>query len=169
MNYRIVENPGFRIVGKAIRVPIQHNENQTLIPQFWDTCVQNGTIASLIALIDRNALLGPATLGVCTDFAADMSAFSYLIGIESAERTPEGMVECLVPASAWAVFESIGPMPGAIQAVWGYIMSEFLPAGEYAHAPAPDIEVYPEGDPSGADYRSEIWVPVIRTAGQQSA
>jgi AraC family transcriptional regulator len=56
-------------------------------------------------------------------------------------------------------------MPGAIQAVWKQIYSEWFPASEYEHAGTPDFELYPEQeDPSIDDtsekYRCEVWIPI---------
>ncbi|MNJ05081.1 Bacterial transcription activator, effector binding domain [compost metagenome] len=51
-------------------------------------------------------------------------------------------------------------MPGAIQDVWNRIYQEWFPGTGYQHAGSPDLEVYPEGDTSAADYRCEVWIPV---------
>ena len=67
-----------------------------------------------------------------------------------------------ISAQTWAVFESIGPMPDAIQKVWGRICSEWFPATSFEHADAPDLEVYPAGDAGSEDYRCEVWVPIIK-------
>jgi AraC family transcriptional regulator len=74
------------------------------------------------------------------------------------------MFEFVVPAAAWAVFECIGPMPAAIQEMQKRIVTEWLPASGYEYADAPDIELYPEGDTSSPEYRSEIWLPVRKKA-----
>jgi AraC family transcriptional regulator len=71
------------------------------------------------------------------------------------------IVEKEIPASTWAVFESIGPMPGAIQKVWKRIFSEWFPATGYEHADAPELEVYLPGDPSDSNYKCEVWIPII--------
>ncbi|KAB8138124.1 AraC family transcriptional regulator, partial [Gracilibacillus oryzae] len=52
-------------------------------------------------------------------------------------------------------------MPDAIQNVWKRIFSEWFPSTGYEHADAPELEVYYPGDPASADYRSEVWIPVI--------
>ncbi|WP_269528356.1 GyrI-like domain-containing protein [Anoxybacteroides tepidamans] len=51
-------------------------------------------------------------------------------------------------------------MPEAMQKAWAYIFSEWFPTQPYQYAGTPQLEVYPDGDPSSHDYRSEIWVPI---------
>jgi AraC family transcriptional regulator len=53
-------------------------------------------------------------------------------------------------------------MPNAILAAWQKIFSEILPASGLAHAGTPELEVYYPGDTGTADYRSEVWIPVIK-------
>ena len=53
-------------------------------------------------------------------------------------------------------------MPNAIQNLWKRIFADFFPKSGYERAKGPDIEVYYEGDNAKSDYRSEIWVPVIK-------
>lgn len=163
MDYRIVDKPAFGVAGKALRVSTKDGENMRRIPQLWDECHADGSLARLRALAADRTAPGDVILGICMDFAADMKEFTYMIAAEAGgEGVPEGMVEKAVPALTYAVFEVSGPMPEAIQTVWGRIRSEFFPSGEYVHAVGPDIEVYPPGDPEQPGYRSEVWVPVVK-------
>lgn len=163
MDYRIVEKPSFKVMGKALRVSAKNGENQRLIPQFWQQCTADGTYARLAGAAPKIGILGDAVLGICADFAPDMSEFTYLIAAEEGPGTSaDGLEERAIPASTWAVFKAKGALPDSIQAVWGRIMSEFLPAGEYAHAQAPDLEVYPPGNPMQPGYQCEVWVPVVK-------
>lgn len=161
MDYQIVEKPSFRIVGRPLRVSTKDGENMRAIPDFWQECVANGTLGQLAALAEKSGVFAGDMLGACTDFASDMSEFTYLIAAESpTAKVPDSMVELVAPASTWAVFQAKGAVPDSIQSAWGYIMSEFLPSGEYAHAAGPDLEVYPPGDPMQPSYQCSIWVPV---------
>ena len=85
---------------------------------------------------------------------------NYMLGIETTDTVPDGMCELSIPKSTWVIFESVGPIPEAIQNVWRRISSEFLPQGIYTHAGPPDLEVYFEGDNSTSDYRCEVWIPI---------
>lgn len=60
MDYRIVEKPAFKIIGKAIRVSTDNGENFKRIPQFWDECWQDGTCDTLGRMIPEGGVLGKA-------------------------------------------------------------------------------------------------------------
>ena len=165
MEYQLVEKPSFDIVGKALRVSTKDGENMRRIPKFWDEVHQDGSHDRLAALAARDSgILGDVILGICADFAEDMSEFTYMIAAEGTEKDGlEGMVQRTIPAATWAVFEAEGPMPDAIQAVWGYIWSDFFPSGKFKHDSAPDLEIYPMGDPSANNYKFAVWVPVTQS------
>ena len=57
---------------------------------------------------------------------------------------------------------SKGAMPNAMQDMWHKIVSEFFPTSGYQPTYEMDIEAYTEGNMGSPDYRSEIWVPVIK-------
>ncbi|MDQ2730206.1 MAG: GyrI-like domain-containing protein [Armatimonadota bacterium] len=163
MDYKIIEGPSFKVVGKALRVPTKDGENMRRIPQFWQECMQDGTYEQLTALAATGVVQKDRMLGICADFAGDMSEFTYLIAAEATdEAIPAGMVEKTIPAATWAVFEGIGPVSQTIQSIWGYIWSEFFQTSPYKHGAAPDLEVYPKGDPFQPDYRLEVRVPVVK-------
>ena len=158
MNYKIVDKEAFKIVGKAIRVSTVNGENTRKISQFWVDSNKNGLCNRLYNFAGELGMLG-----VCTDFSSEQEEFTYLIAVE---KTQEDILanfeEREIPALTWAVFESIGPMPTAIQDVWQRIFSEWFPATGYEHANGPELEVYPPGNPSDEDYRCEVWIPIIK-------
>ncbi|MGP4072983.1 GyrI-like domain-containing protein [Piscibacillus sp. B03] len=126
------------------------------MPQFWNESHANGTVEQ----ISRQAGdLG--VLGVCMDFSSDLEKLSYVIGIEKTKHEPmDGLVEKEIPEATWAVFESVGAMPNAIQNVWKRIFSEWFPSTGYEHAGGPEIEVYPNSDAYSEGYRCEVWIPI---------
>ncbi len=156
MKYKLVEKEGFTVVGKSLKTTQEENLKTQSIPRFWDRCNHDGTGERLCAIAPNQPLLG-----VCYGDEPD-GTFRYMIGTEA-----KGMVrdfEVLrIPKATWAVFESVGPMPVSIQKVWNAVFQEFLPTSKYEHAPIPDFELYPdEGkDTNQADYRCEVWIPVI--------
>ncbi len=157
MDYQIIEKEAFRVVGKGIRVTNRDGENFRRIPQFWGECKEDGSCAEIGKLsADGNVL------GICMDFCPEQDEFTYLIAAQTSQPKPAGMEEQEIPAATWAVFQSVGPMPGAIQAVWQRIFSEWFPATGYEHADGPELEVYPPGNGSDADYRCEVWIPILR-------
>lgn len=157
MNIKIIEKDAFKIVGKGIKVSMENDEHQRAITEFWIESNSNGFSEEL----SRHS--GPmGLLGVCMPYQPEYNGFIYYIGTEkNKEELPEGWEEEEIPAAKWAVFECVGPMPGAIQSVWSRIYSEWFPSSGYKHDKAPEIEVYPAGDPNSENYRSEIWIPVI--------
>jgi AraC family transcriptional regulator len=163
MDYRIVEQPSFKVIGKTIRVSTHHGENQRRIPQFWDECDADGTLQQLEALAGAADVLRGVILGICMDFAADMSEFTYMCAAETSgeEVVPDGMVRRSIPAAAWAVFEGRGALPEAIQTLWGRIWSEFFKDAQFKHGDGPDLELYPKGDHSQPGYQFELRIPVV--------
>lgn len=158
MDYRIIVKDAFKVYGKGVKVTTKDGENKELIPQFWKECHTDGFCKRLC-----NYKGGDYMLGICMNDYKD-EQFTYLIAREKTEdiSLPKEMDEWLIPAATWAVFESIGPNPEAIQKVWERIYSEWFPATGYEQAEAPQLEVYPEGSVNEEGYRCEVWIPVIK-------
>ena len=53
-------------------------------------------------------------------------------------------------------------MPDSIQSLQKRIVTEWLPTSGYEYANAPDIEVYYDGDQQSKDYKSEVWLPIVK-------
>lgn len=115
MNYRIEEKEDIRTVGVVIKASQENNP----IPDFWGECYENGTAEKLCKTSP-----GKPLIGICCNMNND-GTFNYMIGIETTAAVPDGMSELIIPKSTWAIFESVGPMPEAIQNVWQRIYSEF--------------------------------------------
>ena len=124
------------------------------IPKFWDEYYANEALRKI-----------PGYLGVCAQPKTDGDEFRYGIGCKASdvEGIPEGFEIIHIPAYTWAVFKCVGPMPGAIQAMWERIYKEWLPVSDYELIPDYDIENYLPGDPSSRDYVSEICIPVRKS------
>ncbi|MFE8702689.1 GyrI-like domain-containing protein [Cytobacillus sp. FJAT-54145] len=156
MNYRFVDKENVEIVGKGIRVSTVNNENLKKIPLFWEEVNSQGIPEHLCELTG-----GMNVLGVCMDYDHEKEEFTYFIGVENPKSVSiDGYDKKSISASTWAVFESVGAMPHAIQAVWKRIYSEWFPSTGYQHAGGPEFELYLPGDITSEDYISEIWVPV---------
>lgn len=157
MDYKIIEKDAFKVVGKSIRVSTKNGDNYKKIPEFWMENYQNGFTGRMEKIAGEMG-----GLGICWNDYSD-EAFTYIIAIEKPLiETEEALQEYTVPASTWAVFESVGPMPDAVQKVWGRIFSEWFPATSFEHADAPELEVYPPGNADSEDYRCEVWVPIVK-------
>lgn len=160
MDYKIIDKDSYKLIGKSIRVSTMDGENLIAIPKFWDQFCQKGLNNKLMELSDKKDMLG-----ICMDYCKDLEELTYVIALEKTKDVELGEFEEFeIPASTWAVFQSIGPMPHAIQKVWKRIYSEWFPATGYEHSGGPEIELYPnEGICSNDDdYRCEVWIPIIK-------
>lgn len=157
MEYKIVNRNQFSIIGKSIQVSCKDGEGMKRIPEFWYTCQADGTIERLTSLCP-----GKDILGIKMDFDEKKEQFTYVIAVEGiAENLGNDLIFRDIPASTWAVFPSIGPLPKAIQDVWQQIFPEWFQTTGYQHAKAPELEVCPLGDTTANNYRCEIWIPVV--------
>lgn len=157
MDYRIEKREGFKIIGVSKKVSTKDNQNFVEIPKMWTQANENGMTDKMYPHIGDLGILG-----VCHSMNMESEEFEYMIGIEGDQlEEVTGTVVLDVKPQTWAVFESIGPMPHAIQKVWQRIFSEWFPATGYEHADAPELEAYLPGDPSASDYKCEIWIPIV--------
>ena len=161
MDYRIVEKEAFKVIEKVETHSIVDSVNVNTIPEFWERAHKDGTINTLLEASCKDGYI----FGICYgNMPTDSKTFDYAIGAACGEDciAPEGYRINEIPARTWAVFECRGAMPDAIQELWHKICSEFFPTSGYKPTYEMDIEAYTEGDMGSSDYRSEIWVPVIK-------
>ncbi len=171
-SHRIVEKPAFRVMGRSIRVICDNGQNLNEIAEFWKRANDEGLTEELLSYTDSGNLLGVV-------MAADpvTKEMTYMIAVEPRSGNRSTQLEFYeFPAASWAVFVSAGPMPaaswseftpdgpmpGTFQDAWKSILEERLPAMELKPSDLPAMEVYPPGDITSADYRCEIWVPVVK-------
>lgn len=157
MKHRIIEKEGINIVGKSKRISFAAGENLRDIPAFWDELRQLGHYGQMVELAGVMGLLG-----VCLDFDQDQHQFTYMVAVEKPQgEIPEGFQEAQIPAATWATFEVVGPLPHSIQEAWAEIWGEWFPTSGFQHANAPELEIYPLGDPTDINYKCEVWVPIL--------
>ncbi|MGN0621307.1 MAG: effector binding domain-containing protein [Porcipelethomonas sp.] len=158
MNYKIIKKEAFRVAGFKNSMPMTMENCFEKMPEVWKEFYDQDGEERLKAIMQDKEPGGILALTLC-----DNGEYGgCMIGTATDAEIPEGMTETIVPATTYAVFECIGALPDAMQSIQERIISEWLPASGYEYAPAPDIEVYPEGDRHSADYRSEVWLPVIK-------
>lgn len=166
MKYTIVKMPAFKLVGFSKE--FKFDEAYEKIPKFWNEFMQNYGFKLMcsgkkpeteIEETICNCIVGK--YGVCVD-SNNGKSFKYFISGEYTDGdVPEGMDSLEIEEMNWAKFECIGPVPGAIQSMNTQIFKEWLPSNpDYEIAKGINIEFYSNGDPSSADYLSEIWIPV---------
>ncbi|ADL50828.1 AraC family transcriptional regulator [Clostridium cellulovorans] len=156
MNYRIEKKNSFTIVGVKERFSHLEGLGENIGRMWSETSPETfGQIAEL-GDTEPYGLLGVYS-GMYEDNTTD-----YYIATTTTKSCPETLSKLEIPSLTWAVFEITGPMPTAMSEVWGRIFSEWFPTSGYEHAEAPEVEWYSKGDLSATDYKSEIWIPVIK-------
>ena len=164
MNCRIKKMESFYVTGKSTQVTSLNEQSFKDIPLFWDKCCKDGILEKLEKLSEQNkqGIFSGATVAVlCYKETDTKEKWSYLIGAEGKEELSE-METIKIPSLTWAIFESVGPMPNAIQKVWKHIFSEWFPSSNYEHDKAPELEVYSSGDTNSHDYCCEVWIPIVQ-------
>ncbi len=167
MDYKIIEKPAFDVVGKSKEFTTVQGENFKKIPQFWDEFIKANHFVTLEKITQGKPgpVTGAGCLGVCFlgEDSIPMKKFFYAIGVEKPKKAvPTGFEVIPIPAATWAVFESIGPMPKAIQDVTVRIFQEWFPSTGYEHDAKPELEVYLPGDTNSKDYHCQVWMPVVK-------
>lgn len=164
MNVKIVEKGAFRIVGIGRRVPIQFEGVNPAIQAMWES-LDMERILQIKRLSDGEPSgLVSASVNFSEGRMEEKGELDHYIGAATAKETPEGMDALEVAASRWAVFEAVGKFPDALQNVWGRIYSEWLPSSGWELAEGPELLWNESPDTSKPDYRSEIWIPIVRAA-----
>ncbi|MBC1482692.1 AraC family transcriptional regulator [Listeria sp. FSL L7-1485] len=161
MEVEIVERNAFSAIGKKRTFSVKNEGQKEKITQFWQEVNENGDAERIEELAEFATIDGILGVGLMSEEQFAKEEMDYYIAIETEQEPPKDMEKITIPASKWAIFKSIGPMPSAIQEVWQYIFSEWLPVSDYNHGPGPELEVYSEGDTSQPDYYAEVWIPVI--------
>lgn len=168
---RLVEKPAFRVMGRSIRTVTDRGEHHKKIAEFWKRLHSEGDTETFRKFTDSGELLGITML---TDPVSH--EMTYMVAVEPRSGDDTTQLEFFeFPAATWAVFYSSGPMAAgamtafslpplrqAYEEMWRRIMDEQLPEAGLEPRELPTLEVYPPGDIAAADYRCEIWVPVVR-------
>lgn len=152
MNCRIEQKPAFTVAGIS-KVFRNDMEGDSHIPDFWRTTSQE-TYEKICEIGNAEP---KGLLGLCANFCGH--EFDYFIAAATTKPIPDDLQELKIPAATWAIFESAGQ----IHELVGRIFSEWLPSSKYNRADEryPDIEVYYEGSIKTADFKYEIWIPII--------
>ncbi|EMY5505950.1 AraC family transcriptional regulator [Bacillus wiedmannii] len=162
MNYRIEEKEPFRIIGITKRVPIVFNGVNEEIASMWKS-LNPESIQTLKSLSNMEPT---GIISASTNFSEgrmeENGELDHYIGVASMKDCPEQFAQLEVAASTWAVFEAVGPFPETLQNVWGRIYSEWFPSSNYELAEGPEILWNEQKDISSPNFKSEIWIPVLK-------
>ncbi|MFD4238904.1 GyrI-like domain-containing protein [Streptomyces sp. NPDC058542] len=163
MRYRLVEKDAFQVVGKRARVPLIHEGPNPAIAEFIRG-IGREALDRIAALSDQD----PAGIVGVSDqldpSRAEGTELDYYHGVVTSAEAPEGLDALPVPAGTWAVFESEGEFPGALQYLWRDVFTQWFPSNPYASRPGPEI-LRVRLSEEGKRAEAELWIPVERTAG----
>ncbi|MEG7845526.1 AraC family transcriptional regulator [Bacillus mobilis] len=162
MNYRIEEKEPFRIIGITKRVPIVFNGVNAEIASMWKS-LNPESIQMLKSLsnMEPNGIISAST-NFSEGRMEEKGELDHYIGVATTKDCPEQFAQLEVAASTWAIFEAVGPFPETLQNVWGRIYSEWFPSSNYELAKGPEILWNEQKDISSPNFKSEIWIPVLK-------
>lgn len=160
MRYRIVQKDEFRVVGRKARVPLVHEGMNSAIVSFIRSIDQE-SLQRMEALSDQEP---QGIVGVSTNLAENReegTELDYYHAVVTNAAPPGDMESLTVSAGTWAVFESSGPVPQAIQYLWRDVFTQWFPSNPYQSRPGPEIlRTRLSGD--GTEAEAELWIPVQR-------
>ncbi|WP_221584306.1 AraC family transcriptional regulator [Microbacterium sp. G2-8] len=161
MRVRIEEKNDVRLVGHATRVPLIYEGPNPHIGDFIAGLPQEEH-ARLKALSGAD----PRGLLQITDDAAQDAAegteLTYMHGVSvSADAdVPAGLDVIVAAAGRWAIFETEGPHPSALQDTWAATAAEWFPSNPWRLRPGPSIVAILERSDDFTWARCELWLPV---------
>ncbi len=159
MKYRIVEKDSFRIVGIKKRVTLVYSGENPDITAMW-ALLDPEKIGQLKAISNVEPLgLVQASVNF-SEGRYDGGSLDHYIGAATDNPCPTNFEVLEVPALTWAVFESIGPAPEAVQHTWARIYAEWFPSSNYQQTEGPELMWFESKDVTSPTFRSEIWIPV---------
>lgn len=162
MNYRIEEKEPFQIVGIMKRVPIVFHGENPEINAMWKTLNEE----KINKLKELSNVEPKGIIQASTNFSEDRmeekGGLDHYIGVATTNECPENFSKLKVPASTWAVFESVGPFPNTLQETWGRIYAEWFPSSSYQQTEGPEILSIESKDLTSPAVKSEIWIPVLK-------
>ncbi|GGT06956.1 AraC family transcriptional regulator [Streptomyces kurssanovii] len=162
MRYRVVDREEFRVVGMKARVPLVHEGVNPAIAEFIRG-IDKETVRRLEELSDQEPRGIVAVSDDLDPSRAEGTELDYYHGVVTRAEAPEGTDVLAVPAGTWAVFESSGSFPQALQFLWRDVFTQWFPSNPYRSRPGPEIlRVSLSADGAQAD--AELWIPVERAA-----
>ena len=163
METRIADQPAFRLVGHAARVPLIHHGANPHI-EAHIASVPEAEHPRLKALSNTEpAGLLQVSADVDPDYA-EGTELTYLHGVAVIEGTPVptdlDVIE--VPPGAWAVFRTSGPYPAALQSTWAATAADWFPSNPWRLRPGPSVVTILDRTADFSTATTELWLPVER-------
>ncbi|WP_100489190.1 AraC family transcriptional regulator [Sporolactobacillus pectinivorans] len=162
MRYRIETKSPIRIVGVRTALQEDMEQNQKIVPVFWDKMLKSTSFSEICRLTNKDSCY---ILGV-TAYTNPQNIY-YYIAAPTDKPVPEGMTEFEIPAATWVIFEYNGHFKESVQTIFKRFLTEWLPVSGYEYAELPDIEVYPVNDERSKGGHAEVWVAVKKERGEK--
>ncbi|WP_344475930.1 AraC family transcriptional regulator [Nonomuraea monospora] len=163
MRYRIVEKQAFTLAGRKARVQLVHEGMNPAIVAFV-----RGVGQEALDRIERLSDQEPRGIVNVSDnlpgTREEGVELDYWVGAVTGGQAPGDLDTLAVPAGAWAVFESSGPFPQALQHLWRDVYTQWFPANPYRSRPGPEMSVTRLSE-DGSQADAELWIPVERVTG----
>ncbi|MBD7919320.1 AraC family transcriptional regulator [Cellulomonas sp. Sa3CUA2] len=161
MDVRLTTRPGFRLVGHAARVPLQHRGVNAAIQRHVGS-LDPGEHVRLKALGDTEP---SGLLAVSDDVDPDAregTELTYLHGVAvtDAVDVPADLDVLAVAAGTWAVFRAAGPYPQTLQDLWASTATEWFPSNPWRLRPGPSVVAVLERADDFSTATVELWLPV---------
>ncbi|NPV93454.1 MAG: AraC family transcriptional regulator [Firmicutes bacterium] len=161
MDYRIEEKSAFQIVGIKKRIKLIFEGVNPQMDSMWQSLTMED-------LEELKALCSTEPAGILCVSAGfeertvEGTELDQYIGVATTKSAPERWSVLPVEASTWAVFTAVGYFPKSLQDTWARIYSEWFPTSGYESTGGPEMLWNESKDTSRPDYKSEIWIPVVK-------
>ena len=162
MSYRIETKETIRIVGVRTTLQEDMEQNQKIVPIFWDGILGSTLFSEICALAIKDSC---EILGV-TAYENPQNIY-YYIAASTDKPVPDGMVEFEIPAATWVIFECNGHFKESVQTIFKRFLTEWLPFSGYEYAELPDIEVYHVSDQESKSGHAEVWIAIKKERGKK--
>jgi len=161
MRYRIVEKDAFNLVGKKARVPLVHEGMNPSIVAFMKGLPSE--VRDRIGTLSDQEPHGALNVSDALDSVEEGAELDYWYAAASGAAAPADLDTLEVPSGTWAVFESSGPFPQALQYLWRDVYTQWFPSNPYQSRPGPSISRSDISE-DGATADAELWIPVERAS-----
>ena len=163
MSYRIETKEAIRIVGVKTALQEDMEQNQKIVPVFWDKMLGSTLFSEICELTNKDS---------CNVFLVSQpiqihKIFIITLLLPTDKPVPDGMVEFEIPAATWVIFECNGHFKESVQTIFKRFLTEWLPVSGYEYAQLPDIEVYPVSNNDSKSGHAEVWIAIKKERSEE--
>ncbi|MFI0593981.1 AraC family transcriptional regulator [Streptomyces griseus] len=160
MRYQVVEKDRFRLVGRGTRIPLVYEGMNPAIVEFVKSIGKE-----TLGRWEERATGEPdgvlAVVGNHSAEDAEGTELDYFHGVVSEMEVPGASEALDIEPGLWAVFESSGEFPLAVQYLWRDVYTQWFPSNPYRSRPGPSLSRTRVSE-DGTHADAEVWIPVER-------